>query len=72
LHMLYSRGDFVEGVLKEVRTTLLLAMGLVVAVIFLFLRNLRATSLARSPCPPRLSALSPSCASQASASTICR
>jgi HAE1 family hydrophobic/amphiphilic exporter-1 len=43
LHMLYSRGDFVEGVLKEVRTTLLLAMALVVVVIFLFLRNFRAT-----------------------------
>jgi len=51
LHMLYSRGDFVEGVLREVRTTLLLAMALVVVVIFLFLRNLRATLISALALP---------------------
>jgi HAE1 family hydrophobic/amphiphilic exporter-1 len=51
LQMLYSRGDFVAGVLKEVRTTLLLAMALVVVVIFLFLRNLRATLISALALP---------------------
>lgn len=51
LHLLYSRGDFIEGVLKEVRTTLLLAMALVVVVIFLFLRNFRATLISALALP---------------------
>jgi HAE1 family hydrophobic/amphiphilic exporter-1 len=51
LHLLYSRGDFIVGVLKEVRTTLLLAMALVVVVIFLFLRNLRATLISALALP---------------------
>jgi hydrophobic/amphiphilic exporter-1 (mainly G- bacteria), HAE1 family len=43
LHVLYSRGDFIEGVLTEVRTSLLLAIALVVVVMYAFLRNVRAT-----------------------------
>jgi HAE1 family hydrophobic/amphiphilic exporter-1 len=43
LQLLYTRGDFIEGSIKDVRATLLLAIGLVVAVIYLFLRNWRAT-----------------------------
>jgi HAE1 family hydrophobic/amphiphilic exporter-1 len=43
LQLLYTRGDFIEGSIKDVRTTLLLASGLVVAVIYFFLRNWRAT-----------------------------
>lgn len=43
LQLLYTRGDFIEGSIKDARTTLLLALGLVVAVIYLFLRNWRAT-----------------------------
>ena len=51
LHMLYSRGDFIEGVLKEVRTTLLLATALVVVVIFMFLGTLRATLISAIALP---------------------
>ena len=43
VHLLYSRADFVKGSIGEVRTSLLLAIGLVAAVIWLFLRNWRAT-----------------------------
>jgi hydrophobic/amphiphilic exporter-1 (mainly G- bacteria), HAE1 family len=43
LQLLYTRGDFIEGSIKDARTTLLLALGLVVAVVYLFLRNWRAT-----------------------------
>jgi HAE1 family hydrophobic/amphiphilic exporter-1 len=43
LQLLYTRADFIDGSIKEVRAALLLAVALVVAVIFLFLRDLRAT-----------------------------
>src|SRR5207302_7834355 len=43
LRLLYTRADFIEGSIREVRNTLLFAVALVVAVIFLFLRNLRTT-----------------------------
>jgi HAE1 family hydrophobic/amphiphilic exporter-1 len=43
LQLLYTRGDFIEGSIRDVRTTLLLAVGLVVAVIYVFLRSVRAT-----------------------------
>ena len=43
VHLLYSRADFVKGSIAEVRTSLLLAIGLVAGVIWVFLRNWRAT-----------------------------
>jgi HAE1 family hydrophobic/amphiphilic exporter-1 len=43
LHLLYTRADFIEGSIREVSTALLLAVALVFTVIFLFLRDLRAT-----------------------------
>jgi HAE1 family hydrophobic/amphiphilic exporter-1 len=43
LQLLYTRADFIEGSIREVRIALLLAIVLVVVVIFVFLRNLRAT-----------------------------
>jgi HAE1 family hydrophobic/amphiphilic exporter-1 len=43
VHLLYSRADFVKGSIGEVRTNLLLAIGLVAGVILAFLRNWRAT-----------------------------
>jgi HAE1 family hydrophobic/amphiphilic exporter-1 len=42
VHLLYSRADFIKGSIQEVRTSLLLAIGLVTAVIFACLRNWRA------------------------------
>jgi hydrophobic/amphiphilic exporter-1 (mainly G- bacteria), HAE1 family len=43
LELLYTRADFIEGSIREVRISLLLAIALVVVVILVFLRNLRAT-----------------------------
>lgn len=43
LHLLYSRADYIRAAIADVQTTLLLAVILVVGVIFLFLRSLRAT-----------------------------
>jgi HAE1 family hydrophobic/amphiphilic exporter-1 len=43
LHVLYSRADFIDGTVREVRNALLLAIALVAAVMFAFLRSLRAT-----------------------------
>ena len=42
-----------QGSISDVRTTLLLAIVLVVGVIFVFLRNLRATLISAWRCPPR-------------------
>ena len=51
VHLLYNRGDFIQGSISDVKSTLLLAMILVVAVIFLFLRNLRATLISALALP---------------------
>ena len=51
VHVLYNRADFIRGSIGEVRSTLLLAMLLVVGVIFLFLRNLRATLISALALP---------------------
>jgi hydrophobic/amphiphilic exporter-1 (mainly G- bacteria), HAE1 family len=51
VHLLYSRADFIKGSIREVRTSLLLAIGLVAAVIFAFLRNLRATLISALALP---------------------
>ena len=50
-HLLYNRADFINGSISDVKTTLLLAIVLVVAVIFLFLRNLRATLISALALP---------------------
>ena len=51
IHVLYNRADFIEGSISDVRTTLLLAILLVIGVIFLFLRNLRATLISALALP---------------------
>ena len=51
IHVLYNRADFIKGSIGEVRTTLLLAIVLVVGVIFLFLRNVRATLISALALP---------------------
>lgn len=54
LKLMYSRGDFINGSIGEVKMTLLLAIVLVVAVIFLFLRNIRATLISAMALPTSL------------------
>jgi len=51
IHVLYDRANFIKGSIGDVRTTLLLAVVLVVCVIFLFLRNLRATLISALALP---------------------
>ena len=51
VHVLYNRADFIRGSIGEVRNTLLIAIVLVVGVIFLFLRNLRATLISALALP---------------------
>jgi hydrophobic/amphiphilic exporter-1 (mainly G- bacteria), HAE1 family len=51
VHLLYSRADFVKGSIGEVRTSLLLAIGLVAGVILVFLRNWRATFISALSLP---------------------
>ena len=51
IHLLYDRASFIKGSISDVRTTLLLAIVLVVAVIFLFLRNIRATLISALALP---------------------
>ncbi|HSC48602.1 MAG TPA: efflux RND transporter permease subunit [Gammaproteobacteria bacterium] len=51
LHLLYDRADYINGAIGEVKFTLMLAMLLVVGVIFLFLRNLRATLISALALP---------------------
>jgi HAE1 family hydrophobic/amphiphilic exporter-1 len=43
MHVLYDRSESIEESVRDVQFTLILALGLVVMVIFLFLRNLSAT-----------------------------
>ena len=51
VHLLYSRADFVKGSIAEVRTSLILAIGLVTGVILVFLRNWRATLISALSLP---------------------
>jgi len=51
IHLLYTRADFIKGSIGEVRTSLLLAIGLVAAVILVFLRNWRATLISALALP---------------------
>ncbi len=51
LNLIYDRADYINGSIHEVKFTLLLAMGLVVGVIFLFLRNARATLISALALP---------------------
>ena len=51
LQLLYNRGDFINGSINDVKTTLLIAICLVVGVIFLFLRNIRATLISALALP---------------------
>ncbi|HET7923226.1 MAG TPA: efflux RND transporter permease subunit, partial [Gammaproteobacteria bacterium] len=51
LHAMYSRGDYISGSIREVKFTLILAIILVVGVIFVFLRNIRATLISALALP---------------------
>lgn len=51
LHVMYSRGDFINASIHEVKIALLVAILLVVIVIFVFLRSLRATVIAALALP---------------------
>ncbi len=54
LRMLYDRADFISGSIHEVKITLGIAIFLVVCVIFLFLRNPRATLISAMALPTSL------------------
>ena len=54
LRVLHDRADFIEGSIHEVKFTLLIAVVLVVGVIFLFLRNPRATLISALALPTSL------------------
>lgn len=51
LQLLYDRADYINGSIHEVKFTLILAIVLVVGVIFLFLRNVRATFISAMALP---------------------
>ncbi|MDE2195814.1 MAG: efflux RND transporter permease subunit [Gammaproteobacteria bacterium] len=51
LFIFHDHSDYVNGSIQEVKFTLMLAMVLVVGVIFLFLRNLRATLISALALP---------------------
>jgi HAE1 family hydrophobic/amphiphilic exporter-1 len=54
LRVLYDRADFIRGSIHEVKFTLALAIVLVIGVIFLFLRNPRATLISALALPTSL------------------
>ena len=54
LRVLHDRADFIEGSIHEVKFTLLVAIVLVVGVIFVFLRNPRATFISALALPTSL------------------
>ncbi len=54
LRMQYDRADFIKGSIHEVKFTLILSIVLVVGVIFLFLRNARATLISALALPTSL------------------
>ena len=62
----------IRASVKDIQFTLILTVGLVVMVIFCFLRNVWATIIPASRCRFRWSAHSASCILLATASTICR
>jgi HAE1 family hydrophobic/amphiphilic exporter-1 len=54
LRVVHDRADFIEGSINEVKFTLLMAIILVVGVIFIFLRNPRATLISALALPTSL------------------
>ena len=54
VRLLYDRADYINGSIHDVKFTLLLAIALVVGVIFLFLRNVRATLISALALPTSL------------------
>ena len=54
LHLLFDRADFIRACIVDVERTLLAAVALVVAVMFLFLRSLRATLITALTLPVSL------------------
>lgn len=51
LNLMYSRGDFIQASINEVKTALMIAILLVVIVIFVFLRSIRATIISALALP---------------------
>ena len=72
MDILYDRSDTIRESYKDVQFTMLLTLGLVVMVIFLFLRNVSATVIPAWRCPSPSSAPSPSCTCCTTAWTTCR
>lgn len=54
LRVIYDRSQFIKASIREVSFTLLLAMGLVIGVIFVFLRNASATLVSALALPTSL------------------
>src|SRR6185312_14654442 len=54
LHLLFNRADYVRACVMDVQTTLLLAVGLVICVMFLFLRSVGATLITALSMPVSL------------------
>ena len=67
-----DRTETIKASINDVEMTLLISVGLVVLVVLLFLRSIRATISPASRCPPPSSPRSASCGSPASGSTTCR
>jgi HAE1 family hydrophobic/amphiphilic exporter-1 len=65
------RSESIRESVEDVKFTLLLTMGLVVGVIFIFLRNVRATLIPSMALPMSWSAPSPSCICAGTPWTIC-
>jgi len=61
MDVLYDRSDTIRESFNDVKFTMLLTLGLVVGVIFLFLRNISATTIPAWRCPFPSLEPSPSC-----------
>jgi len=72
LHLMYSRGTYINASIHEVKFTLILAIILVVIVIFVFLRNIRATLISALALPTSIIGTFAVMKVLGSASTICR
>jgi HAE1 family hydrophobic/amphiphilic exporter-1 len=72
IHVLADRTQTIRASVSDVEITLLITIALVVAVIFLFLRNVRATLIPSAVIPLALLATMAVMRRSSSASTICR
>ncbi len=72
VHVLMDRTQTIRAAVRDVETTLVITVALVVIVIYLFLLNVRATLIPSAVIPLALLARPPSCCRPATASTTCR